>query len=98
MPTFFNYPELYDRLIVLDGWSKAYSMTGWRLGWSVWPKKLVEHVIKFCVNNHSCVNAAIQFGGIAAFTHEWLLTQNLLTCSTSFSGHTAQPKRQPVIE
>ena len=66
MPTFFDYPYLYDRLIVLDGWSKAYSMTGWRLGWSVWPEKLVEHVIKFCVNNHSCVNAAIQFGAIAA--------------------------------
>ena len=66
MPTFFNYPELYDRLIVLDGWSKAYSMTGWRLGWSVWPESLIEHVIKFCVNNHSCVNAAIQYGAIAA--------------------------------
>ena len=66
MPTFFDYPNLYDRLIVLDGWSKAYSMTGWRLGWAVWPEKLVEHVIKFCVNNHSCVNAAIQFGAIAA--------------------------------
>ena len=66
MPTFFNYPELYDRLIVLDGWSKAYSMTGWRLGWSVWPEKLVQHVVKCCVNNHSCVNAAIQFGAIAA--------------------------------
>ncbi len=66
MPTFFNYPHLYDRLIVLDGWSKAYSMTGWRLGWSVWPESLVEHVIKFCVNNHSCVNAAIQYGAIAA--------------------------------
>lgn len=66
MPTFFNYPELYNRLIVLEGWSKAYSMTGWRLGWSVWPENLVNHVIKFCVNNHSCVNAAIQFGGIAA--------------------------------
>ena len=66
MPTFFNYPELYDRLIILDGWSKAYSMTGWRLGWSVWPEKLVKHVIKFCVNNHSCVNAAIQYGAIAA--------------------------------
>ena len=66
MPTFFNYPELYDRLIILDGWSKAYSMTGWRLGWSVWPEKLIEHVIKFCVNNHSCVNAAIQYGAIAA--------------------------------
>ena len=66
MSTFFDYPNLYDRLIVLDGWSKAYSMTGWRLGWAVWPEKLVEHVIKFCVNNHSCVNAAIQFGAIAA--------------------------------
>ena len=66
MPTFFNYPDLYDRLIVLDGWSKTYCMTGWRLGWSVWPEKLIEHVVKFCVNNHSCVNAAIQYGGIAA--------------------------------
>ncbi len=66
MPTFFDYPDLYDRLIVLDGWSKTYAMTGWRLGWAVWPEKLVEHVIKFCINNHSCVNAAIQFGGIAA--------------------------------
>ena len=66
MPTFFNYPHLYDRLIILDGWSKTYSMTGWRLGWGVWPEQLVEHVFKFCVNNHSCVNAAIQYGGIAA--------------------------------
>ena len=66
MSTFFNYPDLYDRLIILNGWSKTYAMTGWRLGWGVWPEKLVEHVVKFCVNNHSCVNAAIQFGGIAA--------------------------------
>ena len=66
MPTFLNYPHLYDRLIILNGWSKTYSMTGWRLGWGVWPEKLIEHVIKFCVNNHSCVNAAIQFGGVAA--------------------------------
>ena len=66
IPTFFNYPELYDRLIVLDGWSKAYSMTGWRMGWGVWPEQLVKHVVKLCINNHSCVNAAIQFGGIAA--------------------------------
>ena len=66
MPTFFNYPDLYDRLIILEGWSKTYCMTGWRLGWSVWPEKLIEHVVKFCVNNHSCVNAAIQYGGIAA--------------------------------
>ena len=66
MPTFFNYPELQDRLIVLDGWSKAYSMTGWRMGWSVWPENLVEHVTKFIINSVSCVNAPSQFAGIAA--------------------------------
>ncbi len=66
IPTFFNYPELYDRLIVLNGWSKTYAMTGWRLGWGVWPEELIEHVFKFCVNNHSCVNTAAQFGAIAA--------------------------------
>ena len=33
-----------DRLIVLEGWSKAYSMTGWRMGWSVWPEELIPHV------------------------------------------------------
>ena len=66
MPTFFNYPELRERLIVLDGWSKAYAMTGWRLGWSFWPKNLVEHVNKLLINSVSCVNAAAQFAGIAA--------------------------------
>ena len=66
MPTFFNYPDLQDRLIVLDGWSKAYSMTGWRMGWSVWPKKLVPHVNKLLINSVSCVNVPSQFAGIAA--------------------------------
>ena len=66
IPTFFNYPSLYDRLIVLNGWSKTYAMTGWRLGWGVWPENLIEYVFKFCVNNHSCVNTATQYGGIAA--------------------------------
>ena len=66
MPTFFNYPKLRERLIVLEGWSKAYSMTGWRLGWSFWPEHLVEHVNKLLINSVSCVNAAAQYAGIAA--------------------------------
>ena len=66
MPSFFHYEALKDRLIVLEGWSKAYSMTGWRLGWSYWPKNLVEHVNKLLINSVSCVNAAAQFAGIAA--------------------------------
>ena len=66
IPTLLNYPDLFDRLIVLNGWSKTYAMTGWRLGWGVWPKKLIEHVFKFCVNSHSCVNTPAQYGAIAA--------------------------------
>jgi len=66
MPTFFNYPELQDRLIVLDGWSKAYAMTGWRIGWSVWPENLISHVNKLIINSFSCVNVPSQFAGIAA--------------------------------
>jgi len=66
IPTLLNYPDLYDRLIVLNGWSKTYAMTGWRLGWGVWPEKLIEHVFKFCVNSHSCVNTPAQYGAIAA--------------------------------
>ncbi len=63
-----RFPEIRDRLIILDGWSKTYAMTGWRLGFSVWPKALVEHVTRLCVNSHSCVNAPTQFAGIAALT------------------------------
>jgi len=66
MPTFFNYPKLQNRLIVLDGWSKAYAMTGWRMGWSVWPENLVPHVNKLLINSVSCVNVPSQFAGIAA--------------------------------
>jgi aspartate aminotransferase len=66
MPTFFKYPDLQDRLIVLDGWSKAYAMTGWRMGWSVWPEELIPHVNKLIINSVSCVNAPAQFAGIAA--------------------------------
>ena len=61
-----RYPEIKDRLILLDGWSKTYAMTGWRLGFSVWPKALVEKVVRLAVNCHSCVNAPTQYAGIAA--------------------------------
>jgi len=64
--SFLKYPEIRGRLIVLDGWSKTYAMTGWRLGFSVWPKSIVDDVVRLCVNNHSCVNAPTQFAGIAA--------------------------------
>ncbi len=61
-----TYPSIRDRLIYLDGASKTYAMTGWRLGWSVWPKPFYDAARKLAVNSHSCVNAATQWAGIAA--------------------------------
>lgn len=61
-----TYPELENRLILLDGWSKTYAMTGWRMGYAVWPEALVESATRLAVNCHSCVNASAQFAGIAA--------------------------------
>jgi aspartate/methionine/tyrosine aminotransferase len=66
--TLLAYPEIRDRLILLDGWSKTYAMTGWRLGFSVWPPALYDSARKFAVNSYSCVNAAAQFAGLAALT------------------------------
>ena len=64
--TLLAYPEIRDRLILLDGWSKTYAMTGWRMGYSVWPDKLYEYARKLAVNSYSCVNSAAQFAGLAA--------------------------------
>jgi aspartate aminotransferase len=63
-----SYPEIRDRLILLNGWSKTYAMTGWRMGYSVWPKPLYDNARKLAVNSHSCVNAPAQWAGLAALT------------------------------
>lgn len=61
-----TFPQIRDRLIVLNGWSKTWAMTGWRMGWSIWPDQLYDKVRKLAVNCWSCVNAPSQFAGIAA--------------------------------
>jgi aspartate/methionine/tyrosine aminotransferase len=63
-----TYPSIRDRLILLNGWSKTYAMTGWRLGYAIFPGKLYDYARKLAVNLHSCVNASAQYAGIAALT------------------------------
>ena len=62
------YESMRDRTILLDGWSKTYSMTGWRLGYGVWPSSLVEHAERLQINSNSCASAPVQMAGIEAFT------------------------------
>jgi aspartate/methionine/tyrosine aminotransferase len=66
--SFLSFPELRDRTIMLDGWSKTFAMTGWRLGFGIWPQRLVDHVRKLITVDHSCVNVAAQMAGLAAIT------------------------------
>lgn len=63
-----SYPSIRDRLILLDGWSKTYAMTGWRMGFSLWPKFWGDAARKLAVNSYSCVNASAQWAGLAALT------------------------------
>jgi aspartate/methionine/tyrosine aminotransferase len=68
MTSCLSFPEIRDQLIVLNGWSKTYAMTGWRLGYGIWPASLAETADRLAVNTHSCVNAAAQFAALAALT------------------------------
>ncbi|WP_186391727.1 MULTISPECIES: pyridoxal phosphate-dependent aminotransferase [unclassified Pannonibacter] len=62
------FEAIRDRVILLDGWSKTYAMTGWRMGYAVWPDALITKARKLAVNCWSCVNSPAQFGGLAALT------------------------------
>jgi aspartate/methionine/tyrosine aminotransferase len=59
---------LAERTIVLDGFSKTYAMTGWRLGYAILPEPLVTPFSRLIVNSVSCTNAATQWAGVEALT------------------------------
>lgn len=63
-----TYPDIQDRLILLNGWSKTYAMTGWRMGYSIWPEPCMEAMRKLAVNAWSCVNTPSQHAALAAIT------------------------------
>jgi aspartate/methionine/tyrosine aminotransferase len=63
-----SHPSLRERVILLNGFSKTYAMTGWRIGYSVWPDALYDKARKLAVNCYSCVNAAVQWAAVAALT------------------------------
>jgi aspartate/methionine/tyrosine aminotransferase len=61
-----RFPGMEGLVIILDGFSKAYAMTGWRLGYGVMPPSLAEHVTRLMVNSNSCTASFTQLAGIAA--------------------------------
>jgi aspartate/methionine/tyrosine aminotransferase len=60
-----------ERTVLLDGWSKPFAMTGWRLGFGVFPADLVEPVTRLIVNSVSCTSAFSQDAAVAALEGPW---------------------------
>jgi aspartate/methionine/tyrosine aminotransferase len=61
-----SLPGMKDGTIILDGFSKSYAMTGWRLGYGVMPAPLAEHVTRLMTNSVSCTATFVQQAGVAA--------------------------------
>ncbi len=67
-----------DRTILLDGWSKTFAMTGWRLGFGVFPPALVEPITRLAINSVSCTSAFSQHAAIAALEGSWQPVQDMV--------------------
>jgi aspartate aminotransferase len=63
-----SIPGMLERTIILDGHSKTYAMTGWRLGYGVMPEELAAQVTRLMTNSNSCTAASTQYAGIEALT------------------------------
>lgn len=70
-PSVLDVDGMAERTILLDGWSKTFAMTGWRLGYGVFPSELVEPVSRLVTNSVSCVPAFCQYAAIAALEGPW---------------------------
>ena len=66
-----EFDGMADRTILLDGWSKTFAMTGWRLGFGVFPAPLVEPVTRLAINSVSCTSAFSQYAALAALEGPW---------------------------
>jgi len=63
-----SLPGMAERTIILEGFSKTYAMTGWRLGYGVMPLELAPHITRLMVNSNSCTAAFTQYAGVEALT------------------------------
>ncbi len=65
-PSIASLPGMLERTILLDGFSKTFAMTGWRLGYAAVPAELVDPLTRLIVNSTSCVPPFVQLAGVAA--------------------------------
>ncbi len=66
--TILKFPGMIERTILLDGFSKTYAMTGWRLGYGLFPAPLIPHISRLIINSVSCTSTFSQKAAVAALT------------------------------
>jgi aspartate/methionine/tyrosine aminotransferase len=74
----FGLPGMKERTILLDGFSKIYAMTGWRLGYGIMPVDLAQQVCKLQTNSNSCTATFTQMAGVEALTGDQASTQKMV--------------------
>ncbi len=72
-----QYSKNLKNIIIINGLSKSFSMTGWRIGWGIFPNCLINNAEKYAVNIFSCVNNFTQFAAITAIKKGFEYTENL---------------------
>jgi aspartate aminotransferase len=78
VPSMLEFDEARQKTILLDGWSKAFAMTGWRLGFGIFPSRLVEPITRLVINSVSCTSAFSQIAGIAALKGPWSAVEEMV--------------------
>jgi aspartate/methionine/tyrosine aminotransferase len=86
-----SLPGMLDKTIILDGFSKTYAMTGWRIGYGVFPPHLVDAINKLMVNSNSCTASFTQRAAIAALRGDQTPAQAMV--ENSASGGTRSCKK-----
>jgi aspartate/methionine/tyrosine aminotransferase len=85
-----SLPGMAERTIILDGFSKTYSMTGWRLGYGVMNEELAPHITRLMTNSNSCTSAAVQWAGVEALNGPQEAVKKMV--------HAFQERRDVIVE
>jgi len=82
-----RYAEMRERTLIIDGFSKSFAMTGWRLGYTVAPPEVVPHLVMLAVNSYTCVTEFTQYAAIEALRDTGGATPRMVR---EFTGRRAQ--------
>ena len=82
-----RYPGMRERTLIIDGFSKSFAMTGWRLGYTVAPPEVVPHLVMLAVNSYTCVTEFTQYAAIEALRDTGGATPRMVR---EFTGRRAQ--------